>query len=117
TRRQAEPCRTYRRNERSPVGTHIINLARPRQPYFNRLASPSDYVVLVDVPGGPNQALFDKPQFVVKPINTDSEVCATTLVFDRGAAPLHHRSNSENLLLRNQHQASSQQVSADSEIA
>src|SRR5207253_2959510 len=74
-------------NERSPVGTRIINLARPRQPYFNQLASPSDYVVLVDVPCGPNQALFDKHQFVVKPINTDSEVCATTSVSDRGAAP------------------------------
>ena len=29
---------------------------RPRQPY-RRLASPTDYVVLVDCPGGPNQVL------------------------------------------------------------
>src|SRR5262249_35897438 len=29
---------------------------RPRQPYY-RLASPTDYVVLVDCPGGPNQVV------------------------------------------------------------
>ena len=88
---------SYPKNERSPEGTRIIDRHGPDNRIF-RLASPTDYVVLVDGPREPNQAVTQDEilRYIRNFLTQDVILRYYATLFDRCATLRHRRSNFQN---------------------